>query len=142
MTDLSLTVERRISAAPESVFRAWLEPGTLARFMTPGPDMTVPVAETDPRVGGRFRIVMQAGDREIPHGGEYREITPHSRIVFTWESPYSTDNSTVTLDFRPDGDGTHLRLHHVRFPDEESRDNHEGGWTAILAALDSALEPA
>ena len=45
----------------------------------------------------------------------------------------------MTLDFMPTDKGTELRLHHIRFPSQESRDNHEGGWTSILAALEEAL---
>ena len=42
--------------------------------MTPGPDMSVPEAKTDPKVGGRFLVVMRAGDNDMPHQGTYREI--------------------------------------------------------------------
>lgn len=138
MTELTLTVERTIKAKQEDLFNAWLDPDMLRRFMLPGPDMSVPVARTDAREGGRFDIVMQAGEDEIPHAGTYRKIDPHSQIVFTWESPYSVDDSTVTLDFIPEGDATLVRLTHVRFPDEETRDRHEGGWAGILAALAEA----
>ena len=139
MTELSLTTERVINASPKTVFDAWLDPEMLRRFMIPGDGMSVPSARTDPKVGGRFDIIMQAGDQQMPHAGTYTEINPHERIVFTWESPFSTDDSTVTLTFRPVDGGTHVTLHHVRFPDEESRNNHEGGWNAILGALDTAL---
>ena len=139
MTELSLTVERTINAPQEKVFSAWLDPEMLKRFMLPGESVTVPTASTDPREGGRFEILMISGGDEIPHAGTYKTIDPHNRIVFTWESPYSTDDSVVTLDFVPDGEGTHLTLNHVRFPSEESRNNHEGGWTAILRVLDATL---
>jgi uncharacterized protein YndB with AHSA1/START domain len=142
MTDLTLTTERTIAAPIERVFDAWLDPATLARFMIPGPGMTVPEAKTDPRVGGRFDLIMQAGDDKLPHGGIYKEITRHSRLVFTWESPFSVAGSTVTLTFSPVKNGTHVTLNHVKFPSEESRDNHLGGWAAILAVLDGALVPA
>lgn len=139
MTDLTLTTERTINAPQDKVFKAWLNPEMLKQFMLPGEGMSVPVAKSDAKVGGRFEIVMQAGDQEIPHAGTYREINPHDRIVFTWESPYSQDDSEVTLAFQPEGGGTKVTLTHVRFPSEESRDNHLGGWTKILEALESAV---
>ena len=139
MSDLSLTVERTIKAPPKDVFNAWLDPEMLRQFMMPAAGMSVPRASNDPKEGGRFEIIMQAGEDEIPHAGTYREITPHSRLVFTWESPYSVDDSTVTLTFAPVSDGTHVTLHHVRFKDAETRDNHNGGWTGILGALDAKL---
>lgn len=139
MTELTCKVSRTISAPPETVFNAWLDPATLAKFMTPGEGMTVPKAETDPREGGRFDILMK-GETEIPHGGEYKVIKPHSQIVFTWESPFSVEGSTVTLDFEAADGGTFLTLTHVKFANEEMRDNHNGGWTMILEALASELE--
>ncbi len=54
----------------------------------------------------------------------------HSRLVFTRESPFSVDDSTVTLTFKPVSGGTLVNMHHV---------NHEDGWTAILAKLGSSL---
>ncbi len=139
-TDLRLTTDRVIKASPEKVFNAWLDPKMLARFMQPGPDMTVPKASSDATVGGGFEIVMRAGDQDIPHKGTYREISPHDRIVFTWESAFSPAESEVTLDLRPDGAGTHITLTHVTFYDEETRDNHNGGWMNILATLASVVE--
>ena len=139
MNDLSLKVERTINAAPAEVFNAWLNPEMLRRFMMPAAGMSVSKAANDPKEGGRFEIVMCAGEKEMPHAGTYREISPHDRIVFTWESPYSVDDSTVTLTFAPAEKGTHVTLEHVRFNDAETRDNHEGGWISILAALDEAL---
>ncbi len=140
MAELSLTTSRTINASPETLFNAWLDPKMLQQFMRPGPDMTVPRASTDPKTGGRFDIVMQAGDNEIPHAGTYKEIDPHRRLVFTWESPFSADDSTVTLDFAPGDGGTEVTLTHTRFPSEESRDNHAGGWAKILELLESELE--
>jgi len=139
MAELEMTTSRIIGAAPETVFNAWLDPKMMAKFMMPGQGMTVPSAETDPVVGGRFSVIMRAGENDLPHGGTYKEIDPHSRIVFTWESPFSVDDSTVTLTMKPDGDGTELTLHHIKFANEEQRGNHNGGWNAILAKLDEVL---
>ncbi len=139
MAELEMKTSRVFSAAPEAVFNAWLDPEMMAKFMKPGEGMTVPNASADPVVGGRFSILMRAGENDMPHAGEYKEIDPHSRIVFTWESPFSVDDSTVTLTLSPEGSGTRLNLHHIKFANEEQRDNHNGGWSAILAKLDEVL---
>ena len=139
MTDLTLTTERKINAAPEKVFNAWLNPEMLRRFMHPGEGVTVPHAKSDAKVGGRFEIPMDTGENILLHQGEYLAIDPHERIVFTWDSPYSPADSEVTLTFAPEGDGTLLRLTQVRFMNEEMRDNHQKGWTSIMAALDALL---
>jgi uncharacterized protein YndB with AHSA1/START domain len=141
MTDLSLEVTQDVPYPPERVFDAWLDPTMLMKFMAPGPGMTVPEAETDPREGGRFRVVMRAPEAgDLPHGGKYLEIDRPNRLVFTWESPFSAEGSTVTIEFDgTEAGGTRVRLVHVRFSDEESRDNHKGGWAAILARLVDTL---
>lgn len=139
MTDLSLTLSRNINAPIEAVFNAWLDPEMIAKFMTPGEGMSVINASAEPHTGGRFALTMVAGENEIPHGGIYKVIDPHSKIVFTWESPFSVDGSTVTLNLSEKDGGTDIELIHVKFADEEARNNHEGGWASILAALDKAL---
>jgi len=140
MAELSLEVSHHSAHAPERVFDAWLDPALLAKFMIPGSGMTVPEATSDASVGGRFRIIMRTPDNnDLPHEGEYLEIDRANRLQFTWNSPYSQDDSTVTLDFTARDGGTDIRLHQVRFPSEESRDNHQGGWTNILHAMEGAL---
>lgn len=133
--DLRLTVTRLIPAPPERVFNAWLDPTMLARFMVPCAGGHAS-AETDPRVGGRYTIVMNDGEKDIPHHGTYREITPHRHLAFTWNSPHAAPDSTVEIDFAPEAGGTRLTLTHVKFRSPESRDGHNKGWTAILANLD------
>lgn len=140
MTDeLSLTVCRLIAASPERVFAAWLDPTMLMRFMKSGDGVSVAHAETDPRVGGRYAITMKVEDREIPHGGTYLEITPHSRLGFTWESPHAAEGSTISIDFTPQDGGTFVTLTQRRFKSEDSRDGHARGWTNILNALQTTL---
>ncbi len=138
--DLELTCTRTIAAPPEVLYDAWLDAEMLARFMRPGASVTIAKAENDPRVGGRFDIVMQTPDQDIPHWGIYQTLDRPDRIVFTWNSPFTSDeDSTVTLDFKAVEGGTEIRLHHIRFPSEDSRNDHEAGWGAILAALAEAF---
>ena len=138
MNDLSLTVSRKIAAPAERVFNAWLNPEKIAEFMRPMPGMEAPDVKNDPVEGGAFEIIMKAGDDTIPHKGIYKEINRHSRLVFTWESPFSIEDSTVTLDFNEVDGATDVTLTHVKFPSEESRDNHNSGWTQILETLSAA----
>ena len=70
MTDLSLEITRAIPHPPEKVFDAWLDPAMLAKFMLPGPNMSVPEARSDAKVGGRFKIIMRAPEAgDLPHEG-------------------------------------------------------------------------
>jgi uncharacterized protein YndB with AHSA1/START domain len=138
-TDLALKITRRIAAPPERLFDAWLDPAMLRSFMSPGGGVSTTQAQTDPRPGGRYDILMHNEMGEIPHWGVYREIDRPNRLAFTWNSPHAEPDSLVTLTFRKVGDDTEVTLVHDRFPSEQSRSGHEGGWTSILAALDAAL---
>ncbi|MFT4076302.1 MAG: SRPBCC domain-containing protein [Asticcacaulis sp.] len=141
MSELELTVTRIIAAPREAVFNAWLSPVTLAKFMRTAADgVEAREVTTDAVKGGRFRIVMVTPEREIPHSGTYLEVTPCSRLSFTWESPHSLDDSVVTIDFAEPAPGqTEISLKQVKFRSEEARDGHIRGWTAILDYLDHSL---
>ena len=79
---------------------------------------------------------MAAGDQEIPHRGEYKTIKRYEQLAFTWISDHTMPDSLVTIDFHEEGPNeTKITLHHVGFPSEESRNNHEGGWGRILDTL-------
>jgi len=137
MTDLMVNVSREINAPIEKVFDAWLDAKTLSRFMLPMPGMPEPRTECDGKQGGRFSIFMKVGDDEIPHSGTFLEVDRPNKLVFSWESPFSTDGSTVTLLLNSISENrTKIDLTHIKFPDEESRSNHEGGWGCILEKLD------
>ncbi len=139
MSDLSLSVSRTINAPAQRIFDAWLDPSMMTRFMYPRPDMHITEAKADARIGGRFRVVM-VGDKEYPHEGTYKEITPYSRLVFTWEAPWSAPDSTVTITLTPEGAATRVDLTHIRFHSAESRDSHALGWTGMLANLAANVE--
>ena len=137
MSELELTISRTIPAPREKVFNAWLSPEILAKFMTTPKGGNAPArVSNDPVKGGRFSIVMMNADKEIPHAGTYLEIDPYSRLAFTWESPYSLDDSVVTIDLNAvDASTTELTLRHVKFRSVEARDGHREGWTVIVGNL-------
>ena len=140
MTDLAVNVSKTINAPIEKVFDAWLNPETLSQFILPMPGMPHPETETEAREGGSFTIVMQVGDDKVPHTGKYLEISRPDKLVFTWASPCSVDDSTVTLKFSDlGGSKTSVDLTHIKFIDEETRSDHEGGWSNILESLADVL---
>ena len=140
MTDLTVTVDRTINASIEEVFDAWLNPKMLAKFMMPMPGMPESDVKNEVREGGSFTIIMHAGDDKLPHTGEYLEINRPDKLVFTWVSQASIDNSTVTLNFtKIDENKTNISLSHVKFIDEKTRSDHEGGWGNILDKLNDIM---
>lgn len=140
MTDLTITVRRTIQASPEQLYQAWLDPELMAKFMAGGGSQKVTEARSDAVVGGEFLVVM-TDQTEIAHRGIYKVLTPHSRMVFTWESPYSPADSEVELLFQPVEGGTEVTLNQVKFLSVGARDGHFGGWTNILGRLAGVFEP-
>ncbi len=133
-----LVVRRLLPVPREQVFAAWLDPASLARWMRPG-DFTSATVEVDPRVGGKFRIVMMGGQGDYEHWGEYLAIEPPSLLSFTWVSAATDLRSTVvSLEFLERGTGTELILTHRRLPATKV-DAHREGWTDIIRELDAML---
>ena len=132
----SLTLKRRINAPPAKVFAAFTEPQTIARWFGPQ-GVTDVQAETDLRVGGRYRIVAKMANDEHSVGGVYREIVPNEKLVYTWAWKSTPEReSLVTITFKPDGAGTLLTLTHEQFFDADARDRHQHGWSGALDKLE------
>jgi uncharacterized protein YndB with AHSA1/START domain len=127
------------SATPQEVFDAWLDPESLREWMCPGA-LTVGDVQVDARVGGAFRIVMRGQSGEWLHTGEYREIRPPERLVFTWRS-HATHwkDSLVTVELSAQGENTELILTHELLQDEEAIRQHTQGWQGIIEKLDLYL---
>lgn len=138
----SLTLKRRINAPPEKIYAAWTEPQSLIRWFGPAMVKQGSVrAEIDARVGGRYLISFD-NDRGEHHevGGAYREMVPHSRLVFSWAWHSTPEReSLVTVMLKPDGAGTLLTLHHEQLFDDDARDAHEHGWIGTLDKLENYL---
>ncbi len=134
----SLTIVRKFKAAPEKVWRALTQPEALKQWMAPSEAFKVPLAEADPKVGGRYHIIMHAPDGEVHDvGGVYREIVPNRKLVYTWAWKSTPEReSMVTFELRAAGGGTELTLRHEQFFDEEARNHHEQGWNGCLARLE------
>ena len=131
MSDLKTTLSKHYDASPEAVFDAWTDPEGLGAWFSPMTTASVPVL--DLRVGGEYRIDMHGEDIDYVHTGRYVEVDRPNRLAFTWISAGTKDKETlVTVEIAADGGGSLLTLTHEKLPDEESRDNHEKGWDAIL----------
>lgn len=133
----SLVLSRHLAAPPARVFAAWTDPALIARWFTPMEVAEPVAADIDLRVGGRYRIVLRAVDGECHDvGGEYREVQPARRLVFTWAwASTPTRVSLVSVDFEAEGDGTRLTLIHARFFDRDALERHRGGWNTVLDHL-------
>jgi uncharacterized protein YndB with AHSA1/START domain len=81
--DDQILIRREFDAPKHLVFKAWTTPELVSRWW-PGRRGKMATAEIDLRVGGAWRYVMDAqGGFEVAFHGEYREIVPNERLVYT-----------------------------------------------------------
>ena len=118
------------------MFELWTQPEHMRQWFFPR-GMTMEVHETDVRVGGRLRITMR-DEEGAPHEltGEYRELVPNERIVFTHQWGDQPDQSTVvTALFTDEAGQTRVTLHHGVFASNDSREQHDAGWRSTFDNL-------
>jgi uncharacterized protein YndB with AHSA1/START domain len=126
--------EVRVEAEPETVFPFFTDPEKMVRWMGIGVTL-------DPRPGGVFSVNTY---EEYFIEGEYVEVEPHSRIVFTWgygsfpdePNPLPPGSSTVEVELTADGEGTIVRLTHT--VPAQLDDFHAMGWEHYLGRLEVA----
>jgi uncharacterized protein YndB with AHSA1/START domain len=137
---ISLEIKRFINAPRDRVYRAWTDPAQLREWFGPEKVRTNDLL-ADVRVGGEFRwdLINQDGE-EMTMRGEFRELQPNKKIVFTWQwqddEDWKNRISVVTVELSDRDGGTELRLIHENLPNEQSRDGHTGGWNSALDKLE------
>ena len=141
-TKMTLIIKRTFPCSREKVFAAWTQADALKSWWgTEG--HTAPNAEMDLRVGGKYRVEMRTGEGESFYlNGAFVEIRPPERLVFTfrWErGEWDYPETLVSIDFTEQGDETAVVLTHEGFPDENMRDEHNGGWGECLGNLSAYL---
>jgi uncharacterized protein YndB with AHSA1/START domain len=140
---LNLTLSRTFPAPRERVFAAWTDPEQIVKWF--GPETCrVLDAKVDLRVGGRYRFQVsssQCGETAVY--GQYREVTPPGKLVYTWQWESDLDfvnrETLVTVEFIDLGGSTELRLTHENLPNTESGGNHEHGWNGCFDKLANLL---
>jgi uncharacterized protein YndB with AHSA1/START domain len=138
---LSLEIKRFIKAPRDRVYAAWTDPAQLKEWFGPENVQTCELI-ADARVGGKFRWdIINAEGEEMTCRGEYRELQPGKKIVFTWQwdddEVWENHTSVVTVELTDRDGGTELRLTHEKLPNEESREGHTGGWNSALNKLEN-----
>ena len=122
-SDQEIRLTRLFDAPRHLVFEALTKPQHVKRWWgCLGEGYSVPVCEIDLRPGGAWRFVNRHPKGEVAFHGEYREITPPSRLVFTEifeEFPDSV--SVVTTELADEGGKTRITAT-VRYASKEVRD--------------------
>jgi uncharacterized protein YndB with AHSA1/START domain len=135
----SVRVVDVFDAPREVVFAAWTEPDRLQQWWGPGFFETVS-AEVDLRPGGRYELLLEPGSMRLV--GEFREVTPPERLVYTWRwiaGVPDTRESLVTVEFREAGACTEVVLLHDNFAGPGPVEMYDEGWRSGLDKLRAFL---
>ena len=155
-TTPKLVLKRVLNAKRERVFDAWSKPELMMQWLVPQVGWTCRT-RNDFRVGGHYYHEMIVGETaDAPperkscggetfrvgdvymHEGEYLEIVPPEKLVFTWSS-HAVKNSRVTIELLDLGESTELWLTHELLDTEELRNSHQDGWLGCMAKLEQFL---
>jgi uncharacterized protein YndB with AHSA1/START domain len=124
---------------PRRVFDAWLDPGLAGRWLFATASRPMTDVEIDARVGGGFRLADRCNGKTTEHHGQYLEIVPHRRLVFTLRGASRPREATrVIVEIVPRKRGCELRLRHENVPPDRAHDT-EARWTGMLYGLGETL---
>ena len=134
---------RVLRAAPERVYRAFLDADAMAKWLPPN-GFTGKVHQMDARVGGTYRMSFTNFTTGSSHafGGEYVELVPHERIQWTdrFDDPNLPGEMRVTATFRKVSVGTEVHIVQEGLPDVIPPEACVLGWQESLTLLAKLVE--
>ncbi len=143
-TDRTVRIHRVLRSPPEKVYRAFLEPGAMTKWLPPY-GFTCTVHQMDARVGGTFRMSFHNFGSGHGHSfhGEYLELVPNERIRYTdeFEDPNLPGVLEVTVSLKPVLCGTELSVSQTGIPAVIPLEMCYLGWQESLLQLAALVEP-
>ncbi len=140
----TVRLHRVFAAPPERVFRAFTDAAAQAKWLSPY-GFTCTVHAFDPRVGGRYRMTFSnfSGGDSHSFGGEWKELVPNERIVYSdaFEDPNMPGEMTTTVTLKAVSVGTELTVVQEGIPDAIPTEACYLGWQDSLAQLRHLVEP-
>ena len=144
MTTGTVRLHRVLRAPPERVYRAFLEPDAMAKWLPPY-GFTCKVHHMDVRVGGTFRMSFTNFGNGQGHsfGGEYLELQQAERIRYTdrFDDPHLPGEMQTTVTLKRVSCGTELSVVQEGIPELIPAEMCYLGWQECLAQLATLVEP-
>lgn len=152
----SIVIEKTFEAPVDLIWQLWTNPEHYKNWYAPE-GFSVPVAEMDVRVGGKQRVCMEMpqeqGAMKMWFSGEYKEVVPNKRLVYT-DSVVDEDGNIlspadmgmgddypmiteVTVVFEDLGERTKMTLTHAGVPADSPG---KEGWTQSLNKLENYVK--
>ena len=140
----SITLHRVLTASPEKVYRAFTESYALARWIAPD-GFTCTVHSLDVKVGGRSKISFTnfASRQTHSFGGEYLEIIPNEKLVYTdvFDDTNLPGTMKTTVILKMVSCGTDLTVVQENIPSSIPLEHCYLGWQQSLQYLAKLVEP-
>jgi uncharacterized protein YndB with AHSA1/START domain len=143
-TTNTIRLHRVLAAKPEKVYRAFLEPDAMARWLPPN-GFTGKVHQMDAKVGGAHKMSFTNFTTGSSHsfGGEYLELVPYERLRYTdrFDDPNLRGEMQVTVTLKKVSVGTEVNIVQEGLPDVLPLEACYLGWQESLRNLARLVEP-
>lgn len=139
----TVRLHRVLRAAPEKLYRAFLDPDAMAKWLPPN-GFTGKVHQMEPRVGGTYRMSFTnfATGHGHSFGGEYVELIPHEGISYTnrFDDPNLKGDMRTTIALQKVSCGTELDIVQEGLPEVIPVEACYLGWQESLTLLAKLVE--
>lgn len=140
----TIKLHRVLRTTPEKLYKAFTDADAMCKWLPPY-GFTATMHQFEAKVGGKFRMAFTNFGSGNSHsfGGEYLELTPHTRIRYTdqFDDPNLPGLITVTVDLKAVSCGTELNVVQAGIPDVIPAEACYLGWQESLAQLAMLVEP-
>lgn len=140
----TVRLHRVLVAKPEKIYRAFLEPDAMAKWLPPN-GFTCTVHQLEPRVGGSHKMSFRNFTTGQGHsfGGQYLELSPNERLRYTdkFDDPSLPGEIRVTVTLKKVSVGTELEIVQEGLPDVIPVEACYLGWQESLRNLAKLVEP-
>ena len=144
MSTNTVNLHRVLTAKPEKIYRAFLEPDAMAKWLPPN-GFTCRVHHMQAKVGGTYKMSFTnfTTEKTMSFGGEYRELVENKRLRFTdnFDDPNLTGEIQVTVDLKKVSLGTEMTIVQEGLPTVIPLEACYVGWQQSLNNLAKLVEP-
>ncbi|MGB1586326.1 MAG: SRPBCC domain-containing protein [Thermoplasmatota archaeon] len=144
----TLQLQRHISAPPERVYKAFLDPDAMVKWNPPH-GFVGKMHHHEGKVGGTYKMSFRNFNTDTEHtfGGKYVELNPYTRLRWTdaFDESMGEDmqgQMMVTVDLEPTAIGTFVTITQEGLPDAMPREFATAGWQESLMMLEQLVVPA
>lgn len=140
----TIRLHRVLTAKPERVYRAFLNPEAMAKWLPPH-GFTGTVHELHAEVGGTYRMSFTnfGSGKSHAFGGQYVELVPSEKIVYTdkFDDPNLQGEMRTTVTLKPVSCGTDLTIVQEGVPEVIPPEMCYLGWQESLDQLAQLVNP-